>query len=80
LIRSLLFSFEPRSGEDDESSLDHQRRTQLHSKDLVYTDESFIPFLKMKFAECEALIGSQMQAVLAPVDTDLVLQLKRMIQ
>jgi hypothetical protein len=36
--------------------------------------------MKMKFAECETLIGAQMQAALAPVDTDLVLQLKRMIQ
>lgn len=67
-------------GDEDENSLDYQRREYLHTQDVLYIENSLIPFTKQKFAECQAVNGvDQVNGLMSQVDTEIVLQFQRML-
>ena len=77
----MLFTFETRDGDDDESSLDHFRRQELIGKDLLYTHNSFSPFMKLQFEKCESVLGNPgLLTQLAGSDMDIAIQIDRIFQ
>ena len=77
----MLFTFETRDGDDDESSLDYTRRHELIGKDLLYAHNSFAPFLKLKFEQCESALGNPgLLTQLAENDMDIAIQIDRILK
>ncbi|KAJ3362561.1 Importin-11 [Kappamyces sp. JEL0680] len=80
MARSMLFTFETRDGDDDEGSLDYSRRRKLMQEDLLYAHNSYAPYLKLKFDECERVLGNPgLITQLAQSDHDIAVQMDRIL-
>ncbi|KAJ3261121.1 Importin-11 [Boothiomyces macroporosus] len=76
-----LFSFEVRNEDDDEFSLDFERRKYLNSLDPLYMEGSLVPFIKTKLAEFEQKVGTAyLNELTRTIDQDIMLQINRMFQ
>ncbi|KAI8899690.1 armadillo-type protein [Globomyces pollinis-pini] len=76
----LLLTFDTRDEDEDENSLDYQRRQYLKSMDPLYMENTLVPFLKAKLGECEQKIGGEnMNKIMTQIDPDILNQMKRII-
>ncbi|KAJ3274383.1 Importin-11 [Terramyces sp. JEL0728] len=76
-----LFSFEARNEDDDEFSLDYERRKYLNSLDPLYMEGSFVPYVKTKLGEFEQKVGTAyLNELTRKIDQDIMLQINRMFQ
>ncbi|KAJ3323392.1 Importin-11 [Boothiomyces sp. JEL0866] len=76
-----LFSFEVRNEDDDEFSLDYERRKYLNSLDPLFMEGSLIPYIKSKLGEFEQRVGSPyLNELTSKIDQDIMHQINRMFQ